>query len=66
MVNICRSCAIETATDYDALLARQAKVQDMLDACNGWDLDSKLDLAMNSLRCPPADQKTDVLNRVMH
>ncbi|MEE2742507.1 MAG: ATP-binding cassette domain-containing protein, partial [Bdellovibrionota bacterium] len=56
------SAQFETATDYDALLARQAKVQDMLDACNGWDLDSKLDLAMNSLRCPPADQKTGVLS----
>ena len=56
------SAQFETATDYDALLARQAKVQDLLDACNGWDLDSKLDLAMNSLRCPPADQKTGVLS----
>ncbi|MEE2744965.1 MAG: energy-dependent translational throttle protein EttA [Bdellovibrionota bacterium] len=56
------SAKFETATDYDALLARQAKVQDLLDACNGWDLDSKLDLAMNSLRCPPADQKTGVLS----
>ncbi|MEE2742526.1 MAG: energy-dependent translational throttle protein EttA [Bdellovibrionota bacterium] len=56
------SAKFETATDYDTLLARQAKVQDLLDACNGWDLDSKLDLAMNSLRCPPADQKTGVLS----
>ena len=52
----------ETATDFDALLAKQAKLQDKLDACNAWDLDSRLDLAMNALRCPPEDQKIGVLS----
>jgi len=39
--------------DMDALLARQAKVQDQLDAADAWDLDSRLELAEESLRCPP-------------
>jgi energy-dependent translational throttle protein EttA len=44
--------------EMEKLLAKQAKLQDKLDACNAWDLDSRLDLAMESLRCPPADQLT--------
>ena len=44
------------------LLERQAKLQDQLDACNAWDLDSRLELAMDSLRCPPGDTKVDVLS----
>ena len=32
----------ETAEDFDELLAKQAKVQDKLDACDGWNLDSRL------------------------
>src|SRR5436190_8578822 len=41
--------------DMDKLLARQAKVQDKLDAAGAWDLDSKLEMAMDALRCPPGD-----------
>ncbi len=48
--------------DMDKLLDRQAKVQEKLDACNAWDLDSQLDLAMEALRCPAADQIVDVLS----
>ncbi len=48
--------------DFDKLLAKQAKLQDQLDASNAWDLDSRLDLAMEALRCPPADQKVGVLS----
>ncbi|MBT3980967.1 MAG: energy-dependent translational throttle protein EttA [Bacteriovoracaceae bacterium] len=44
------------------LLAKQAKVQDKLDAAEAWDLDSKLELAMDALRCPPADQKIEHLS----
>jgi len=44
------------------LLARQADLQDKLDACNAWDIDSRLDLAMDSLNCPPADQLVDHLS----
>jgi sulfate-transporting ATPase len=48
--------------DMDALLEEQGKLQDKMDAHNIWDLDSKLDLAMDALRCPPSDQKCDVLS----
>lgn len=48
--------------DMDALLEEQGKLQDKMDAHNIWDLDSKLDLAMDALRCPPADQKCGVLS----
>ncbi|HYH08541.1 MAG TPA: ATP-binding cassette domain-containing protein, partial [Thermoanaerobaculia bacterium] len=41
--------------DMDKLMDRQAKVQDKLDASGAWDLDSKLDMAMDALRCPPGD-----------
>jgi ATP-binding cassette ChvD family protein len=44
------------------LLARQADLQDKLDASNAWDIDSRLDLAMDSLNCPPADQLVDNLS----
>lgn len=43
--------------EMNKLLDKQALLQDKLDASNAWDLDSRLDLAMDSLRCPPADQK---------
>lgn len=48
--------------DMDALLEEQGKLQDKMDAYNIWDLDSKLELAMNALRCPPSDQKCGVLS----
>jgi ATP-binding cassette ChvD family protein len=48
--------------DMDALLAEQAEVQEQLDAVNAWDLDSRLDLAMDALRCPPADAPVNVLS----
>ncbi|MEK6623699.1 MAG: energy-dependent translational throttle protein EttA, partial [Bdellovibrionota bacterium] len=52
----------ETATDFDALLARQAKLQDELDASNAWDLDSRLDLALAALNCPTGEQKVSTLS----
>ncbi|ULQ58798.1 energy-dependent translational throttle protein EttA [Brucepastera parasyntrophica] len=48
--------------DMDALMDRQAKVQEKLDACNAWELDNQLELAMDALRCPPGDQLVDVLS----
>ncbi len=48
--------------DMDKLMDRQAKVQEKLDASNAWELDNQLDLAMEALRCPPADQVVDVLS----
>jgi ATP-binding cassette ChvD family protein len=44
------------------LCDRQAKVQDQLDALDAWDLDSRLDLAMDALRCPPSDAEVKVLS----
>jgi ATP-binding cassette ChvD family protein len=48
--------------DMEKLCDRQAVVQDKLDALDAWELDSRLDLAMDALRCPPADTKVSVLS----
>lgn len=48
--------------EMNKLLEDQAKLQDLMDAHNIWDLDSKLDLAMEALRCPPPEQKCGVLS----
>src|SRR5712691_7051413 len=48
--------------DMDKLLERQAKVQDKLDAAGAWDLDSKLEMAMDALRCPPGDAEVSKLS----
>ena len=48
--------------EMNKLLARQAELQDKLDAANAWDLESRLDLAMDALNCPPKDQKCGVLS----
>ena len=41
--------------DMDALLAEQAELQEQIDACNGWELERTIEIAMDALRCPPAD-----------
>src|SRR5436853_1339376 len=41
--------------DFDTLLAEQAELQDKIDAAGAWDLDRKLEIAMDALRVPPAD-----------
>jgi len=46
----------------DKLIARQGEVQDKIDALDAWELDSKLDRAMDALRCPPNDQKIESLS----
>ncbi len=48
--------------DMDKLLARQAIVQDKLDAADAWELDSRLELAEEALRCPPPETQIDVLS----
>ncbi|ATH08642.1 energy-dependent translational throttle protein EttA [Halobacteriovorax marinus] len=48
--------------EMNELLDKQAKLQDKLDHAEAWELDSKLDLAMEALRCPPSDQKCGVLS----
>ncbi|MDE5912939.1 MAG: energy-dependent translational throttle protein EttA [Muribaculaceae bacterium] len=48
--------------DFDALLARQAELQDKLDAADAWNIDSKLERAMDALQCPPDDQPVTTLS----
>jgi sulfate-transporting ATPase len=48
--------------DMDKLMDRQGKVQDKLDAAGAWDLDSKLEMAMDALRCPPGDTLCGILS----
>ncbi len=48
--------------DMDKLLARQAVVQDQLDAADAWELDSRLELAEEALRCPPPETPVKVLS----
>ena len=45
----------EPDADFDKLLARQAELQDKLDACDAWNIDTKLNRAMDALRCPDDD-----------
>ena len=46
----------EDADKMDKLFSRQAELQDIIDATDAWNLDSKLERAMDALRCPPEDQ----------
>jgi sulfate-transporting ATPase len=48
--------------DMDALIAEQAEVQERLDHLNAWDLDNRLEVAMDALRCPPGDTPIGVLS----
>jgi energy-dependent translational throttle protein EttA len=48
--------------DMDALIAEQAEVQEKLDHVDAWNLDSRLELAMDALRCPPPDTPIGVLS----
>ena len=48
--------------EMSKLLDRQGKVQERLDSLNAWDLDSRLELAMDALRCPPPEQKVGVIS----
>ncbi|MCL4833290.1 MAG: energy-dependent translational throttle protein EttA [Caldilineaceae bacterium] len=51
-----------TPDEMDALIQRQGEVQDKLDALNAWDLDSRLELAMDALRCPPPETSIAILS----
>ncbi|MDE5810982.1 MAG: ATP-binding cassette domain-containing protein, partial [Muribaculaceae bacterium] len=53
---------LEDPDKMDALIARQAELQDKLDAADAWNIDSKLERAMDALQCPPDDQKIDTLS----
>jgi ATP-binding cassette ChvD family protein len=48
--------------DMDKLIDRQAEVQEKLDSMSAWDLDSRLEMAMDALRCPPGDTLVKVLS----
>jgi ATP-binding cassette ChvD family protein len=48
--------------EMQALIERQAEVQEKLDNMSAWDLDSRLEMAMDALRCPPADTRCGVLS----
>lgn len=48
--------------DFDALIAKQAKLQEQIDHLDAWDLDSKLNQAMDALRCPPGETSVKVLS----
>ena len=50
------------ADEMDALIERQGKVQERMDAANAWDLDSRLEMAMDALRCPPPDTPVSVIS----
>ena len=48
--------------DFDKLIAEQGEVQEKLEAMDAWDLDSRLELAMDALRCPPGDTPVKILS----
>ncbi len=52
----------ENPDKMEQLMEKQAKLQDQIDACGAWELDSKLDLAMDALRTPEPDKKIGVLS----
>jgi len=52
----------ENPDKMEALMARQAELQDKIDATNAWELDTMLSRAMDALNCPPADQLVDNLS----
>jgi sulfate-transporting ATPase len=51
-----------TDDEMNKLLDRQAKVQEKLDHLDAWDLDSRLEMAMDALRCPPGETQVNVLS----
>ena len=53
---------LEDPDKMDARINRQAELQDKIDATDAWNLDSRLERAMDALRCPPEDQVVDTLS----
>ena len=58
----CDPEVLEDPDKMDALINRQAELQDKIDATDAWNLDSRLERAMDALRCPPEDQIVDTLS----
>ncbi len=48
--------------EMEKLLDKQAQLQEKIEAANGWELENELEVAMDALRCPPPDQKIDILS----
>ena len=60
---VSRKLGEESGADgMEALLERQAQLQDDIEAGNGWELESQLEVAMDALRCPPPETKVEVLS----
>lgn len=53
---------LEDPDKMEALIARQAELQDKIDATDAWNIDSRLERAMDALQCPPDDQKVSTLS----
>lgn len=53
---------LENPDKMEALMARQAELQDKLDAADAWNLDTRLERAMDALQCPPDDQPVETLS----
>jgi len=53
---------MENPDAMEKLITKQGEIQEKLDAANAWELDTKLDRAMDALRCPPADAKIEYLS----
>jgi energy-dependent translational throttle protein EttA len=52
----------EPDADFDTLLEEQAKLQEKIDHLHAWDIDSKLEQAMDALRCPPGESKVSTIS----
>ncbi|HBT62173.1 MAG TPA: energy-dependent translational throttle protein EttA, partial [Elusimicrobia bacterium] len=51
-----------TPEEMEKLLEKQGKLQEKIEACGAWELDNKLEVAMDALRCPPGDQVVGTLS----
>ena len=51
-----------SSDEMDRLIEKQGKIQEKIDALDAWDIDSRLEMAMDALRCPPGDSPVDILS----
>ncbi len=51
-----------SSEEMDKLLERQGELQEKIEAANGWEVETELEIAMDALRCPPHDTKVDLLS----
>ena len=50
------------ADEFDKLIEEQSRLQDAIEAANGWELDNRIEVAMQALRCPPGDRDVTTLS----